>query len=247
MKKRIFAIALMLVLLCMACIPAMADGKANVESLALPDLSAFLGNVAPTEDRPAKYAGRRKYYKLSIDEGWQAGTEYVQLLLNDPRYPFEQVDFFSQTVLALREEIYFLDYVGEEETTPAQDEYYASGFQLFTADVAIWLQRNADKGYTSISCYYSNDLVMKDYGDRSSIVPSSATGSPGMDVSLNEPYTPDFAKPDCLTCGGDGDCNRCGGYGTIKQYSGNGEYTNTLCHDCRGSGNCKRCGGSGTR
>lgn len=246
MKKRTIALILVL-LLCMACLPALADGNAAAGSLALPDLSAFLGNVAPKEETPAYYAGRRQYYKLSIDEGWQAGIEYVQLLLNDPRYQFEQADFYSATVFTLHEEIYFLDYVGKEEITPAGDRYYPDGYQDFTADVTVRLQRVADKGYTSITLYYSSDLILGDYGDRSSIVPSSATGSSGTGITHDKPYTPDFAKMDCLTCGGDGDCNRCGGYGTIQQYSGNGEYTKTLCPDCRGNGKCKKCGGSGTR
>lgn len=244
MKKRTVALFLAL-LLCLAGMPALAAG--NAASPALPDLSAFLGNVAPKEETPAYYAGRRQYYKLSIDEGWQAGIEYVQLLLNDSRYPFELADVYSETVYTLHEEIYFLDYVGKEKITPAGDRYYTDSYQDFAADMTVRLQRVADKGYTSITLYYSSDLVPGDYGDRGSVAPGGATGSSGTDSKRHEPYTPDFAKLPCLTCGGDGDCNSCGGYRTIQEYIGNGEYIKTLCRDCRGSGNCKKCGGSGTR
>ena len=63
----------------------------------------------------------------------------------------------------------------------------------------------------------------------------------------DEPYVPDYAKPDCLTCGGDGDCNTCGGYGEVERYAGGGDTVTSKCSSCYGSGNCRTCGGSGKR
>lgn len=225
------------------------DEPATVGSLALPDIDAFLGYAPPTMDEPADAGGWNKYYELSIDEGWQAGTEYVQLLLNDPRYQFKLVDSFNNTTAWLYSEYYFFEYIGEEKITPVQDVYYLGGcgYQDFTTDLYIRLERNGKYGKSTISIYYSNDLVMGDYGDRSSLVPSGADGSSGGDFSPDDPYIPDFAKEPCLTCNGDGDCTRCNGYGTIKRYNGNGEYIDSSCPDCNGSGNCRTCGGSGTR
>ena len=63
----------------------------------------------------------------------------------------------------------------------------------------------------------------------------------------NEPNVPEFAKQDCLTCGGDGDCNTCGGYGEVERYAGGGDTVTSKCSSCYGSGNCRTCGGSGKR
>lgn len=64
----------------------------------------------------------------------------------------------------------------------------------------------------------------------------------------NKGYTkPDFAKLDCLTCGGDGDCNTCNGYGEVERYAGGGDTVTSKCSSCYGSGNCRRCGGTGHR
>lgn len=61
------------------------------------------------------------------------------------------------------------------------------------------------------------------------------------------PFIPEFAKLDCLTCGGDGDCNTCNGYGDVERYAGAGDYVTAKCTSCYGSGNCRTCGGSGKR
>lgn len=74
----------------------------------------------------------------------------------------------------------------------------------------------------------------------------SSSGSYSFDDD-DGPYIPDYAKLDCLTCGGDGDCNTCGGYGEVDSYMGAGESIKTKCKSCYGSGDCRTCGGSGTR
>jgi hypothetical protein len=75
------------------------------------------------------------------------------------------------------------------------------------------------------------------------------TGSGGgfFGGSNDKPFVPEFAKLDCLTCGGDGDCNSCGGYGEVERYAGGGDTVRSKCSSCHGSGNCRTCGGSGKR
>ena len=65
--------------------------------------------------------------------------------------------------------------------------------------------------------------------------------------SKYSPNVAEFAKLDCLTCGGDGDCNTCGGYGEVERYAGAGDTVTSKCSSCYGSGNCRTCGGSGKR
>ena len=66
-------------------------------------------------------------------------------------------------------------------------------------------------------------------------------------IGNREPFVPEFAKLDCLTCRGDGDCNTCGGYGEVRRYAGAGDTVRAKCSTCYGSGNCRTCGGSGKR
>lgn len=65
--------------------------------------------------------------------------------------------------------------------------------------------------------------------------------------SKYSPNVAEFAKLDCLTCGGDGDCNTCNGYGEVERYAGAGDTVTSKCSSCYGSGNCRTCGGSGKR
>jgi len=78
--------------------------------------------------------------------------------------------------------------------------------------------------------------------------PSSGNSSDGgFTIVHREPFVPEFAKLDCLTCHGDGDCNTCGGYGEVDRYAGAGDTVRSKCSSCYGSGNCRTCGGSGKR
>ena len=78
--------------------------------------------------------------------------------------------------------------------------------------------------------------------------PSSGSSSDGgFTIIHREPFVPEFAKLDCLTCDGDGDCNTCGGYGEVDRYAGGGDTVRSKCSSCYGSGNCRSCGGSGKR
>lgn len=79
----------------------------------------------------------------------------------------------------------------------------------------------------------------------------SSGKSSGFDWNIfdddDEPFIPEFAKQDCLTCRGDGDCNTCNGYGKVERYAGAGDTVTSVCSSCHGSGNCRTCGGSGKR
>ena len=76
---------------------------------------------------------------------------------------------------------------------------------------------------------------------------SSSSSRSSSSDSTYSPNVAEFAKLDCLTCGGDGDCNTCGGYGEVERYAGGGDTVTSKCSSCYGSGNCRTCGGSGKR
>ena len=223
-----------------------ATSASDATEPTLPDPAAFLGGVTALEDEAADISGWRVYYQTQIDEGWTAGYEYVELL-SDSRFNFKLRDSFSKTVLYLTSNYYFFDYTGSESIEPAQHSYYDNGFQEYSADVCVCLQKNNEGNYTGISIVYSSDLLVQDLGDRASTVPDEAEGSSSSEIDHRESYTPDFAKLPCLTCGGSGDCKKCNGYGTVNVYLGKGDYTDGTCPECRGSRKCRTCGGSGTR
>ena len=221
------------------------DTPVVISGPTLPDFSAFLGGIEPRDNEKAKVSGRHLYFRTETDAGWSAAHEYVDLLINS--YNFSQTDFKTDTILYLKNDMYFLDYTGKESIAPTQDDYYDDGYVDFSADVFIWIQKNGRDEYTGISIYYSEDLEVKDFGDRASSVPeNSGSSSKGSSTAVDY-ETPDFAKLKCLTCDGKKDCTRCNGYGTIKRYNGNGETIDSLCPTCYGNRKCKACNGTGTR
>ncbi len=70
----------------------------------------------------------------------------------------------------------------------------------------------------------------------------SGSGSGGSWWDDDEPFVPEYAKQDCLTCRGSGNCTTCGGdgYTDIGGYKGG-------CRSCHGDGDCNSCNGSGKR
>lgn len=223
-----------------------ATSTSDVTEPTLPDPAAFLGGATAQEDHSVGDSGWHVYYQTEIDEGWTAGHEYIELL-SDSRFNFELRESFSDTVLYLTSEEYFFDYTGSESVEPVQDRYYRDGYQDYSADLHVCLQKNCDGNYTGMTIDYSLDLIIQDLGDRASTVPDEAESSSSSEIDHRESYTPDFAKLPCLTCGGSGDCKKCNGYGTVNVYLGKGDYTDGTCPECRGSGKCRTCGGSGTR
>lgn len=77
--------------------------------------------------------------------------------------------------------------------------------------------------------------------------PGTSSGGSSVFIGNHTYYQPEFSKPDCLTCDGDGDCNTCNGYGEVERYAGAGDTVRSKCSSCYGSGNCRACGGSGKR
>ncbi len=212
-----------------------------VSEPALPDPTAFLGGVTPVEDEPADTSGWHVYYRLEIDDGWTATHEYLDLL-SDPRFHFELSDHFSNTVLYLNSEYYFFDYTGEESITPACDRYYSDGYQDFSSDVFIWIQKNGQDEYTSISIYYSDDLLVADLGDRASTVPGSVSGSSG--GSSDSGGSNNNTSRPCNICDRTGDCQTCGGDGYLWSSASDKEDRN--CYSCRNhNGKCTTCNGKG--
>lgn len=94
------------------------------------------------------------------------------------------------------------------------------------------------------------DLLEKAQKEKEAKEEKKTSSSSSWFSSSDSKYSPnvaEFAKLDCLTCGGDGDCNTCGGYGEVERYAGAGDTVTSKCSSCYGSGNCRTCGGSGKR
>jgi len=211
----------------------------EVSGPTLPDPAAFLGGVTAIEDEPADTSGWHVYYRLEIDDGWTATHEYVELL-SDPRFHFELSDHFSNTVLYLKSEYYFFDYTGDEDVAPARDRYYLDDYQDFSSDVFVWIQKNGQSAYTSISIYYSSDLLVSDLGDRASTIPDDASGGNSGSGGSNNTRTP------CSICNRTGDCQTCGGDGYL--WSSAADKENRNCYSCRNhNGKCTNCNGTGWR
>ena len=236
-------------------VKAESDEKENTETAVtvdpdaavLPDFGAFIGNPKPVKYEATGTNGRQIYYELQIDEGWQAGIEFVELLKSS-KYNFELTESFSDTTLYLYDEFYFFEYTGSETIEPVSDRYWLNGgYHNYTTDIYICVQRNGLNEYTSICIVYSADLSVQDFGDRASTVPQNSDGSSDMDFYVDGAISPDFNRPDCLTCNGSGDCTECGGYGTIKRYNGDGDYIDSSCPQCNGRRKCRTCNGSGKR
>lgn len=211
----------------------------------LPDPTAFFGGGVPLyEDQPAGQDGWHVYYKMEIFEGYQAAHEYMDLL-SDPRFQLTmrpRKDTDTYTILYLTSEEYFFDYTGSEAITPVKNRYYHDGYQDYTADVYVSIQKNAQDGYTGITIEFSNDMAMRDLGDRAS---NAAILSPGGSGGGGQSggYDP-VSKVPCGVCNGSGDCQTCGGDGYLHSSASDKEDRNCYkCHPNRGQ--CSSCGGDG--
>ena len=213
----------------------------------LPDLLAFIGGNGRPMDQSLQEgeAGQEYGYKMEIDDGWTAANEYVELLANDPRFqlsmrPRKAED--SETILYLKIENYYFDYAGDEEITPAtiRGEKVDGAYQYFDADVHIKIQKNGQKGTTSIVIWHSDDFTVADLGDRASTAPAGASGSGGSSVPNSSPQP---ARKPCPYCD-DGDCDKCGGDGYLHSSASDKEDRNCPALYCS-NGRCSYCGGDG--
>lgn len=224
------------------------ESKPQITTPTLPDLFAFIGGNGRQMDQSSSEGeiGQEYGYKMEIDDGWIAANEFVELLANDPRFqlsmrPRKAED--SETILYLKIEEYFFDYVGDEDITPAtiRGDKVDGVYQFFDADVHIVLQRNAKEETTAIVIWHSDDFAVKDLGDRASVFPAGSSGSGGSsDFSGSSPQS---ARKPCPYCD-DGDCDKCGGDGYLHSLASDKEDRNCTALYCS-NGRCSYCDGDG--
>ncbi|MBQ5617667.1 MAG: hypothetical protein IIU93_00780, partial [Alistipes sp.] len=101
-----------------------AAEEPQITTPTLPDLMAFIGgNGSPMDQGQSEGESGQEYgYRMEFEAGWIAANEYVELLANDPRFqlsmrPRKAED--SETILYLKIENYYFDYVGDVDITPA--------------------------------------------------------------------------------------------------------------------------------
>jgi len=213
----------------------------------LPDLLAFIGGNGRPMDQSSQEGevGQEYGYKMEIDDGWIAANEYVELLANDPRFqltmrPRKAED--SETILYLKAENYYFDYVGDQDITPAtiRGDKVDGAYQFFDADVHIKVQRNGQQETTAIVIWHSDDFTVTDLGDRASTAPAGASGSGGSSVPNSNTQS---ARKPCPHCD-DGDCDKCGGDGYLHSLASDKEDRNCPAMYCN-NGRCTYCDGDG--
>jgi len=221
--------------------------KPKITTPTLPDLLAFIGGNGRPMDQSTQEGevGQEYGYGMEFEAGWIAANEYVELLANDPRFqlsmqPRKAED--SETILYLKIEEYNFDYVGDQNITPAtiRGDKVDGAYQYFDADVHIKIQKNGQKGTTSIVIWHSDDFTVADLGDRASTAPAGASGSGGSSVPNSN--TQPARKP-CPYCD-DGDCDKCGGDGYLHSLASDKEDRNCPALYCN-NGRCSYCGGDG--
>lgn len=223
------------------------EPEPQITTPTLPDLFAFIGGNGRQMDQSSSKGevGQEYGYKMEIDDGWIAANEYVELLANDPRFqlsmrPRKAED--SETILYLKIEEYFFDYMGNEDITPAtiRGDKVDGVYQFFDADVHIVLQKNGKDETTAIVIWHSDDFDVKDLGDRASVFPAGSSGSGGSSVPGSNTQS---ARKPCPYCD-DGDCDKCGGDGYLHSLASDKEDRNCTALYCN-NGRCSYCDGDG--
>ncbi|MBQ5709433.1 MAG: hypothetical protein IIV62_05670 [Anaerotignum sp.] len=224
-----------------------AAEEPQITTPTLPDLLAFIGGNGRPMDQSSQEGevGQEYGYSMEFEAGWIAANEYVELLKNDPRFqlsmqPRKAED--SETILYLQIEEYEFDYVGDKDITPAtiRGDKVDGVYQFSDADVHIKIQKNGQKGTTSIVIWHSDDFDVKDLGDRASVAPAGASGSGGSSVPNSNTQS---ARKPCPYCD-DGDCDKCGGDGYLHSLASDKEDRNCPALYCN-NGRCSYCGGDG--
>ena len=224
-----------------------AAEEPQITTPTLPDLFAFIGGNGAQMDQSSQEGevGQEYGYRMEFEDGWIAANEYVELLKNDPRFqlsmqPRKAED--SETILYLQIEEYEFDYVGDKDITPAtiRGDKVDGVYQFSDADVHIKIQKNGQKGTTSIVIWHSDDFDVKDLGDRASVAPAGASGSGGSSVPNSNTQS---ARKPCPYCD-DGDCDKCGGDGYLHSLASDKEDRNCPALYCS-NGRCSYCDGDG--
>ena len=224
------------------------EPEPQITTPTLPDLAAFIGGNGSVMDQSSQEGevGQEYGYKMEIDDGWTAANEYVELLANDPRFQLSmrpRAAEDSETILYLKIEWYYFDYIGNETITPAtiRGDKVDGEYQYFDADVCVEIQKNGKNETTSIVIWHSDDFTVADLGDRASTAPAGASGSGG-GSDFSDSSTQPARKP-CPYCD-DGDCDKCGGDGYLHSSASDKEDRNCPALYCN-NGRCTYCGGDG--
>ena len=211
------------------------------DSALLPDPALFFGQPAkePQTRRGGLYL---TFTKLPIDAAQQAAAEYAELLHNE-RYQLKLTDtFVDNHADPVYSDSFDFDYTG---TNPDVTQI-SNTSQTKRYNVHFFIVSYSKLGTADIAMLYSSAFTFEDPGVRTTAdLPGAATESSSRSGSIGgerDPNIADFARPDCLTCGGSGDCTRCGGSGYIFR-----DGIRSSCSLCHGSGDCNACGGSGKR
>lgn len=215
----------------------------SADSVLLPDIGAYIGcNVSESGDTKS---GNSKFLSYDFDIADKAAAEEIISLLKNGRYQLtlsdSQVDDYSKSS-ALISYRYYFSYTGTASVsidTDWNDEKY---------HVFLLVNQYLDRGTVGLSYYYVKGFSLEDPGIRGTQVKgvgNSSGGTDGIDLDSGGVYIPEFAKQDCLTCGGSGDCPECGGSGYL--YSSASRKEDRNCWKCNASGDCPKCGGSGKR
>lgn len=215
-----------------------AETETAVQGAVLPDPGAFFGGASINEDQPSGENGWLLSYRLEIDEGWDAGHEYAELL---EEHDFVLTNYVEYSILYLITDRYFFEYTGSHPIEPMTNEYHADREDHeYTADVMVSIKKNGQNETTLISVYYSMDLIVHDTGDRASNAPDSASGGGSTNGTDDNIY--DTRRP-CDICD-EGDCKTCGGDGYLWSSASDKEDRNCTGAYCR-RGSCTYCGGDG--
>lgn len=207
----------------------------------LPDLYAFLGgNASPMDTSDYGEHVIEADYKLGMSDGWEAGQEYAQLLIDDPRFGLSlraayDVDRYSGPM-----KVYIFDYVGSGNVEQMSTRYYGTDYVYVDADVLVTVHRSGYGGYGSICVSYSEDFTMEDFGDRASFVPEGASGESIDFGGTNNDYS---GRVDCPYCNR-GDCDKCGGDGYVYSSASGKDDRNCPAAHCL-NGRCSYCDGDG--
>lgn len=222
--------------------PAPTPEPVSSDSVFFPDPALFLGREPDTSDsrRDGQYLD---FQKIPIEQGQIAFAEFAELL-QESRYQLELTNtFVDDRADATYSDSFDFTYVG---TNPDVTQAYNSSKTNYY-NVHLFLVCYTKTGNSSLGIHFSSGFTLEDPGVYTSAdIPDSSPGSGGGSGSGGvpdwDPNIPEFARQDCLTCGGSGNCTRCGGSG----YTYNDDIKSS-CRSCHGSGDCSSCGGTGKR
>lgn len=221
--------------------PAPTATPVPPDSTLFPDPALFLGRQ-PDTDQPRRDGVYLEFNDLPLEQGQTAFAEFSELLQTD-RYQLELAHtFVDDHSDATYSDSFDFNYTG---TNPDVTQVSNSSKTRWY-NVHLFLVCYTKTGKASLCIHYSSAFTPEDPGVYTTADIPGATpggsGEIGSSGGSREPNVAEFARQNCLTCGGSGDCTRCGGDG----YTYNDDIRSS-CSRCHGSGDCSACGGTGKR